>query len=396
VVALRKPGQRRSEVLSAVQVYRLPRLELFGKTPCKTPNLLDRLQLKVKSLLGYASEYVYFTTACFAMSVYVSIKHGFDVIHAHNPPDTLFLVALPYKLLGKRYVFDHHDLCPELYRSRYGAAHDRIARALQWLEWCNLKLADVTIATNESYKQFHIDRGGRKPETIFVVRNGPNRTRMAMPTPSGRLRRMGRKILCYIGSLNPQDGVDYLLRSLRYLLYDLKRDDFYCVVIGAGDSLDDLRRLATDFRLNEHVEFTGFVSDKDLGEYLAAADICMDPDPSSPLNDVSTWIKIMEYMAFGKPIVSFDLKETRISAGGAALFVPCNDEMAFAMATATLMNDAELRANMGRIGRERVSKELQWSVVSRNLVSAYAALSVRGRAYRKAAKLRDGDARPAN
>jgi glycosyltransferase involved in cell wall biosynthesis len=377
VVALRKKGQSRSELVNGVRVYRLPRLELFQKTPRENPTLLQRVCLKLKSLLGYVSEYVYFTSACFVMSVYVALRHGFDVIHAHNPPDTLFLVALPWKLLGKKYIFDHHDLCPELYRSRYGAAHDFLARVLQWVEWGNLKLADVTIATNESYKQIQIQRGGRKPETIFVVRNGPNRNRMHKSPPSSRLRDLQKKILVYIGSLNPQDGVDYLLRSLKHLVHDLKRDDFHCVIIGSGDSLEDLRNLATQLGLNGHVELTGYISDQELQENLAAADICVDPDPSSPLNDVSTWIKVMEYMACEKPIVSFDLKETRYSAQDAGLFVPPNDELAFARATARLMDDGELREKMGRFGRNRVEKELQWSVVSKNLVAAYASLELR-------------------
>ena len=376
VVALRKAGQLRSEVVDGIQVYRLPRLELFEKTPSKNPGWFERLWLKARSVIGYVSEYVYFTSACFVMSVYIAFKHGFDVIHAHNPPDTLFMVALPYKLFCKKYIFDHHDLCPELYQSRYGASQDLLARILQMVEWCNLKLADVTIATNESYKQIQIQRGGRQPETIFVVRNGPNKKRMQVASPSERLRQKGKTILCYIGSLNPQDGVDYLLRSLKLLRYDLKREDFYCVIMGSGDSLQDLRDLTTELKLNDHVELTGFIPDKDLQENLAAADICMDPDPSNPLNDVSTWIKIMEYMACGKPIVSFDLKETRYSAQEAALFVPANDELDFAKATAKLMDDGALRQKMGRYGRERVEKELQWSVVSKDLVAAYASLMV--------------------
>lgn len=377
VVGLRKKGQPRSEVVNGVQVYRLPRLELFQKTPSANPTWVQRVWLKIKSLLGYVSEYVYFTSACFLMSIYVACKHGFDVIHAHNPPDTLFLVALPWKLFGKKYVFDHHDLCPELYRSRYGARHDFLARLLQFVEWGNLKLADITIATNESYKRIQMERGGRKPETIFVVRNGPNRDRMQTPPPNQRLRQMQKKILVYIGSLNPQDGVDYLLRSLKHLVYDLKREDFHCVIIGSGDSLDDLRALAKQLHLNGHVELTGYVSDKELQETLAAADICVDPDPSSPLNDVSTWIKVMEYMAYSKPIVSFDLKETRVSAQEAGLFVPCNDELAFAKAIGTLMDDRTRRETMGSFGRERVEKELQWSVVSRNLVAAYDSFGLR-------------------
>lgn len=377
VVCMRKAGQAKSEVLDGIQIYRLPRLELFQKTPSPNPGLLERVVLKLKSVVGYFSEYVYFTSACFLMSLYVACKHGFDAIHAHNPPDTLFAVALPWRLIGKKYIFDHHDLCPELYRSRYGAGNDFLARVLQFVEWCNLKLANVTIATNESYKQFHIDRGGRKPETIFVVRNGPNQRRMQVAVPSPRLRALGKTILVYIGSLNPQDGVDYLLRSLKHLRYDLKREDFYCVIMGSGDSLEDLRKMAVDLKLKDLVELPGFVSDKDLQENLAAADICMDPDPSSPLNDVSTWIKIMEYMACGKAIVSFDLKETRYSARDAALFVPPNDELAFAVATAKVMDDAALRERMGKFGRERVERELQWSVVSRNLVAAYQSLKLR-------------------
>jgi glycosyltransferase involved in cell wall biosynthesis len=371
VVCIRKRDQPRNEVLGGIQIYRLPRLELFQKTPIANPGIWDKLILKLKSVAGYFSEYCYFTSACFLMSIYVAVKHGFDVIHAHNPPDTLFVVALPWRLIGKKYVFDHHDLCPELYRSRYGAGQDFLARVLQLIEWCNLKLANVTIATNESYKQFHIERGGRKQGTIFVVRNGPNKRRMQVATPSPRLRAMGKKILVYIGSLNPQDGVDYLLRSLQHLRYDLQREDFYCVIMGSGDSLEDLRALATKLKLSDLVELPGFVSDKDLQENLAAADICMDPDPSSPLNDVSTWIKIMEYMACGKAIVAFDLKETRYSARDAALFVPPNDEMAFAQATVKVMDDPARREQMGRFGRERVERELQWSVVSRNLVAAY-------------------------
>lgn len=389
VIGLRKPGQSRSEVVKGVQVYRLPRFELFHKTPVENPTILQRVALKIKSLLGYVTEYVYFTGTCFVMSIYVAFRHGFKVIHAHNPPDTLWMVALPWKLLGKKYIFDHHDLCPELYRSRYGSKHDLLARLLQCVEWFNLKLANVTIATNQSYKEIHIRRGGRKPESIFVVRNGPNKDRMQMAQPSPRLRAMQKTILVYIGSLNPQDGVDYLLRSLKHLVYDLKREDFHCVIMGTGDSLEDLRELSRNLQLEKFVELTGWISDEELQANLAAADICMDPDPSSPLNDVSTWIKVMEYMACAKPIVTYDLKETRYSARDAALYVPCNNELEFARATAKLMDDAALRDRMGSYGRERVAKELQWAVVSLNLLAAYASLGVKhNKAYDKRKDIR--------
>jgi len=185
---------------------------------------------------------------------------------------------------------------------------------------------------------------------------------------------MDKCILCYIGSLNPQDGVDHLLRSLRHLLYDLKRPDFHCVIMGTGDSLQDLRSLADSLQLNGCVELTGFVSDDELQSNLAAADICVDPDPSSPLNDVSTWIKVMEYMAYAKPIVAFDLEETRYSAREAAVYVRPNEEAEFAKTVVELMGQPELRNKMGAYGRRRVEEELQWSKVGRNLLKAYETL----------------------
>jgi glycosyltransferase involved in cell wall biosynthesis len=271
-------------------------------------------------------------------------------------------------------VFDQHDLCPELYRSRYGAAEGLATRLLRILEWCSLKLADVTIATNESYKQIQIKRAKKNPRDVFVVRNGPDKMRMTPVAPSERLRRMNKCILCYIGSLNPQDGVDHLLRSLRHLLYDLKRSDFHCVIMGTGDSLQDLRNLARNLQLDGCVELLGFVSDEDLQSNLAAADICVDPDPSSPLNDVSTWIKVMEYMAYAKPIVAFDLKETRFSAGDAAVYVRPNREAEFAESLAQLMGQPELRNKMGAYGRRRVEEEWQWNKVGGNLLTAYETL----------------------
>ena len=374
VICLKRPGQAATEIVGGVQVYRLPTLELFKKTPSANATWASAVFLKLKSALGYIFEYAYFTSACFAVGCYVWASRGFDVIHVHNPPDTLFLVGLPFRLLGKKFVFDHHDLCPELYQSRYGAGHGFYSTVLSIFEWCSLKLASVTIATNETYKEKQIQRAGKRPDQIFVVRNGPNQDRMEARKPAERLRRLNKTILCYIGSLNPQDGVDYLLRSLSHLRWDLQRNDFYCVIMGSGDSLEDLRTLAQELKLGGVVELTGFISDEDLMQNLAAADICVDPDPSSPLNDVSTWIKIMEYMACGKPIVSFDLKETRFSAQDAALFVPPNDELAFAHAIVRLMDDPALRQSMGDFGHQRVERELQWSVTGQNLLAAYHSL----------------------
>jgi len=374
VIALRNQRQAARETWNGIEIYRVPTLELFKKTVAGNGSRLNLLFVRLKSFLGYVVEYLYFTSACLLVSIYIFVRRGFDVMHAHNPPDTLFLAAVPFKLLGKKFVFDQHDLCPELYRSRYSAAEGVYTRFLRMFEWCSLKLADVTIATNESYKQIQIERAHKNPADIFVVRNGPNQMRMTPAAPSARLKGMNKSILCYVGSLNPQDGVDYLLRSLRHLLHGLKRSDFYCVIMGTGDSLQDLRDLAGNLHLNGCVELTGFISDEDLQANLAAADICVDPDPSSPLNDVSTWIKVMEYMASAKPIVSFDLKETRFSARDAAIYVEPNNEAEFAEAIAQLMDQPELQNKMGTYGRHRVEEELQWAKVGKNLLSAYETL----------------------
>ncbi|MDH5669680.1 MAG: glycosyltransferase family 4 protein [Nitrospira sp.] len=363
-----------NRVVDGIQVYLIPRVTLFTKTRKDKPTGLQRIWLRIVALMGYMWEYLYFTGACLAMSLYVAMKHGFDVIHAHNPPDTLFLVAAVYKPFGKKFVFDHHDLCPELYRSRYAADNGILTSLLGLFEKGSLGLADVTIATNESYRRIQIERGNVKPENVFVVRNGPNLKRVASRTPSERLRLMNKNILCYVGALNPQDGVDYLLRSLRDLVYKLDRKDFYCVIMGSGDSLEDLRNLAKDLNLDGYVELTGYVSEEDLMSNLSAADICVDPDPSSPLNDVSTWIKIMEYMAMGKPIVTYDLKETHWSAQDAALYVKPNNELEFAEAIVTLMDRPDLRAKMGEFGRQRIERELKWDIVGQNLVRAYTKL----------------------
>jgi len=374
VIALRRKGQPRREIVNSIDVYRVPRLELFKKTAPVNVSRRALFGLKLRASLGYLVEYCYFTVACLLVTTYVFVSRGFDVIHAHNPPDTLFVVAIPFKLLGKKFVFDHHDLCPELYRSRYKAQEGFYTELLRLFEWCSLKLADVVIATNESYKKVETKRAHKDPRNIFVVRNGPNQMRMTPVAPSLRLRGMNKCILCYVGSLNPQDGVDYLLRSLRHLYCDLKRSDFHCVIMGTGDSLEDLRDLAGNLELNSCVDLTGFVSDEDLQANLAAADICVDPDPSSPLNDVSTWIKIMEYMASAKPIVTFDLKETRFSARDAAIYVEPNKETEFAEAIAQLMEQPELQKKMGAYGRRRVEDELQWAKVGKNLLTAYETL----------------------
>jgi glycosyltransferase involved in cell wall biosynthesis len=305
------------------------------------------------------------------VSSYVAVKNGFDVVHAHNPPDTLFVVGAFHKLFGKKFVFDHHDLSPELYRSRYTTPSGFVSRGLALCEKASVRLADVLIATNESYRDIDIQRNGIDRARVFIVRNGPDLTRVRLSEPDAALRSKARIVLGYLGAMNPQDGVDYMLRALHHLRYQLNRTDFYCVVIGDGDSLEELRSLVVSLGLQDCVSFTGFIPDEDMVRCLSTVDICLDPNPSNPLNDVSTWIKVMEYMALGKPLVSFGLKETRVSAGDAALYATPNDETEFAQAIARLMDDEPLRKSMGETGRRRVMQNLNWGVTSQNLLAAY-------------------------
>jgi len=353
VVCPGKERQKKYEVINGISIYRYP------------------MPPVVKNLLGYTWEYFYSTYCLFLLSLKVLFKQGFNVVHAHNPPDTLFIIGLFYKFLGKKFVFDHHDLSPELYLSRINNKKTILYRMLLVFEKLSCKVADCIISTNQSYKEVEIRRDRVDPRKIYIVRNGPDLRRVKLVVPDEKLKSMGKKILGYVGEMNPQDGVDYLLRSIQYLIYKLKRTDFYTVIIGRGDALPELKKLSSKLQITDYTWFTGWIPDKDMIRYLSTADICVDPDPSSPLNDKSTWIKIMEYMALGKAIVSFDLPETRFSAQKAAIYARPNDEQDFARKIAKLMDNSDLRKRMGAYGRERVEKELSWHHVSKNLLTAY-------------------------
>jgi len=370
VICGRSKDQRAREVIEGVEVYRVPRLTVFDKVPRqRTTSWGTALQLGLVAA-GYVLEHSYFPAVCLLLSPYILLRQGFDAIHAHNPPDTLFIVGAFYRLFGKKFVFDHHDLSPELFLSRFAARGGFAHHALLLLEKLCLKSANACIATNESYREIEIARGGKDPQDVFVVRNGPDLGSLER-TPDESLRPPGKKLLVYVGVMNPQDGLEYLLRAIHCLRDELGRTDFRCVLVGAGDSLLGLQNLSAELHLGDDVKFTGFLPHQEVMRYLATADICLDPDPSSPLNDVSTTIKIMEYMSFGKPIVCFDLEETRVSAAGAAVYVRPNDEKAFAQSIASLMDDPERRRAMGDLGARRVEQELAWQHVSRNLIRAY-------------------------
>jgi glycosyltransferase involved in cell wall biosynthesis len=285
------------------------------------------------------------------------------------------LVAAFYKLFGKRFVYDHHDLAPEMYRARFRSnANPVVYRTLLVFEKLCLRLADHVITTNQSYKTLEMEDGGVPWQRITIVRNGPDCDRIQPGESDNALRQKAQTVLGYVGRMGPQDGVDHLLGALRHLVYTLGRHDVYCVIIGKGDTLPELKVLAEELHVEDHIWFTGWIPDSDLIRYLSTADICLDPDPSNPFNDRSTMVKMMEYMALGKPIVAFDLPEHRVTAQDAAAYARPNDELDFAREIASLIDDPERRKRMGEAGRERIEKELAWIYQEKHLLQAYRAL----------------------
>jgi glycosyltransferase involved in cell wall biosynthesis len=360
VICPRSPGQRWRDTVNSVRVYRYP--------PPPEAN----------GFLGYLIEYGYSLIAAFVLSLVALFRGGFDVIHAHNPPDVLVLVALLYKPFGKRFVFDQHDLSPEMYFARFGGEGSKtVHRALLFFEKLSYRFANHVIATNESYKRVQMERGNVPQNQITIVRNGPDLKRLVLAEPYPDLRQKANTIIGYVGVMGFQDGIDYLLRALHHLVYDLKRTDFYCVIMGDGDALPTLKTLATELNINEYVWFTGYLTGDAFVRTLSTTDICVDPDPSNTYNDRSTMIKLMEYMALQKPIVAFDLPEHRFSAQDAAVYAKANDEMDFARQIAALMDDPDRRQAMGRRGRERIETALAWHYQAEKLVSAYRTLSQR-------------------
>jgi glycosyltransferase involved in cell wall biosynthesis len=304
----------------------------------------------------------------------------FDVIHICNPPDLLFLVALPHKLRGARVIFDQHDLVPELYESRFGRGRDLLYRSVVALERLTYRVADVVIATNDSYRQAAIERGRKDRDRVFVVRSAPDLSRFAGGVTDPTLKRGKEHLLCYLGVMGPQDGVDYALQALA-TLRDIRPDDWHAVFVGGGDRFDQMRALASELGLDDRVTFTGRIPDDELLACLSTADVALSPDPHNPLNDVSTMNKVMEYMACGLPIVSFELREARVSADEAARYVRSNDTDAFAAATSALLDDPAERARRGQIGRERVATELSWEHSKKHLLASYAAAMAIGRPH---------------
>jgi glycosyltransferase involved in cell wall biosynthesis len=314
------------------------------------------------SKLSFVYEYAYSFLATARLTRRARRSGRFDVMQACNPPDIFWPIALMLRAIdGTRFVFDHHDLCPELYESRFPNGHWLPYRLLRALERRTHRTADHVISTNDSYRAIAIERSGKRPADVTVVRTGPDPDRLQRGPVIPELRRGRDYLAAYIGVMGPQDGVDIVVRAADIVVHEIGRDDIAFTLIGSGDCFDELVALRDTLGLAGHVEFTGRAPDEDVTRILSTADVGLSPDPKNPLNDISTMNKTMEYMAFELPVVAFDLRETRVSAGEAAVYVEPNDLRAYAEAIVKLVDDQSGRAWAGKLGRARVEQELAWS-----------------------------------
>jgi glycosyltransferase involved in cell wall biosynthesis len=326
-----------------------------------------------KGAFGYLLEYAWSLVWEFWLACVVFRNRGFDVIHACNPPDNIFLIGGFFKFVfGTKFLFDHHDINPELYEAKFGR-RDFLYRVMLWWERLTFMLADVAIVTNKSYEAIAIERGRMMPERVFVVRSGPSLERLKILPPLAALKQGRRFLVGYVGVMGQQEGIQYLIGAVRHIVTAMGRRDIHFTVVGGGPALDRFRHLAVAEGVGDFMTFTGRVPDRTLLEVLNTADVCVNPDEVNPMNDKSTMNKIMEYMALGKPIVQFDVTEGRFSAGKASVYARANDPVDMAEKIVALIDDPVRRAEMGRIGRARVENELAWPYEAPKLLAAYVA-----------------------
>ena len=329
------------------------------------------LPLEGSGALGYMGEYGAALFWQFVLALKIYRRNGFDVIQACNPPDTIFLIGLFFKLMFKtRFVFDHHDINPELYLAKFGKK-DKFHRLLLLLERLTFKVADCSIATNLSYRDIAVARGKMDPRKVTVVRSGPSLERMKKTEPRPEWKNGRPYLVGYLGVMGEQEGIHHLIEAARILVFDRHRHDVQFVLVGDGTARKQLERLALDCQLQDHMMFTGRVPDDKMLEILNTTDICVNPDIANDMNDKSTMNKIMEYMALGKPIVQYDLREGRYSAREASLYADKNNPGSLADNIELLLNDPTLRRKMGRYGEDRVRNELHWGIESPKYLSVY-------------------------
>jgi glycosyltransferase involved in cell wall biosynthesis len=350
------------ETLEDIDIYRYP------------------LPIDAQGKLGFVMEFLW----CFLLTSWLSLKvhivgRGFDVLHVCNPPETYWPLAWVWRVFGKRFIFDHHDLSPEMFAVKFErpatpAEGGILFRALLFLERMTFNAAQIVITTNESHKRLAVSRGGKRPEDVFIVRSGPDLSRFKVYEPDPAWRKGKRFLIAYLGEICKQDGVDHLVRAVKILRDELGRDDVHCIFMGGGPHQKAIAAYAVEIGVQEMCTFTGRVSDEDLCRVLSTADIGIDPDPKNEWSDKSTMNKVIEYMFFGAPVLAYDLHETRVSTGDqAGMFVTANDEGALARGIVTLLDDPERRKRMGEAGYKRVREALAWNYSVDPLLAAYRA-----------------------
>jgi glycosyltransferase involved in cell wall biosynthesis len=340
------------ERIDGIQVFRYP------------------LPTTAAGFVNHLAEYAVAIPATLILALLAWRGRRFDVVHACNPPDFFFPVGWLFQRLGSAFVFDQHDLSPEVYVAQGGQRGGLVHRVLLWCERRTYRTADVVIATNETYRRFALERGGVHPERVFVVRSSPDRSRIHRVEPDPSLRRDRRYLVAYLGTMGPQDGVDLFVDAARQVAAT-RPGEVRFIAMGGGPMLENLREQVDREGLADDVTFTGRVPDEFVRTVLSTADVAISPDPANDFNEYCTMNKTLEYMAVGVPVVAFDLAETRVSAADAALYAPPNDPAGLAMLVLGLLDDPERRATMGEIGRARVAGELSWTNSAANLLAAY-------------------------
>lgn len=331
-----------------------------------------------EGLLGHFWEFAYCWTKSAILSWRIARNGGFDLVHACNPPDSFFLLGALYKPFGKRFVFAQHDLVPELWLSRFG---DRgltgrvLHRGLLAMEQFSYRVADGVVVPNDSYKGVATTRGHHEPDDVAVVRNAPMLDKVTLCDPDPTLKCGRKHLVAYLGVMNPQDGVDYLVRAVAHLVHEMGRTDTQFVLVGSGDCEEELKEQAEQLDVAEYLTFAGWISDRDeLSRYLRSADVCVAPDPKTPLNEKSSFLKVTDYMVAGRPTVAFDLPETRVSAADTALYAIPDDVADLAERIVELLDDPDRRERMGRQARERIEQTLSWPHQEPALLELYGKL----------------------
>jgi glycosyltransferase involved in cell wall biosynthesis len=332
---------------------------------------------------AYLAEYTIAIFAQLRLALSIRLRHRIDIVHICNPPDLLFLVALPLVASGARLIYDHHDATPELMVAKGLREDGLLVRLIKLFELLTYRCAHVSIETNGSFREIALRRGQMSPEDVFVVRSAPDMERFAKAEPDEIWRRGRKHLVGYVGIMGSQDGLDYLIDAANLIIHDWMRDDIQFVLVGGGPELPRLRERVNSLGIADYIEFTGLVSSgQELGSILATADVCVSPDEANRMNDISTMNKIMEYMALGRPVVQFDLHEGRVSAGGASLYAARNDVSSLAEGIIQLVDDPEMGNSMGQIGRQRLETSLSWEKQVPKLLAAYKRAQEKGRSRR--------------